>query len=150
VDLQNRATSSEKEPTQARLSLVEDQIRKCTVTNPTAGTVLTKYAERYEFATPGKPLYRIADLEKMTLRAYITGDQLGNVKLNQPVRVFVDSGPDSFRELSGTLTWVSDEAEFTPKTIQTKDERANLVYAVKVRVPNDGSLKIGMYAEVTF
>jgi HlyD family secretion protein len=112
--------------------------------------VLTKYAERYEFATPGKPLYRIADLEKMTLRAYITGDQLGNVKLNQPVRVFVDSGPDSFRELSGTLTWVSDEAEFTPKTIQTKDERANLVYAVKVRVPNDGSLKIGMYAEVTF
>lgn len=150
VDLQNRATTSEREPTQARLSLVEDQIRKCTVQNPIEGTVLTKYAERYEFATPGKPLYRIADLREMTLRAYITGDQLGRVKLNQATRVFIDDGPTAFREMSGTLTWVSDEAEFTPKTIQTKDERENLVYAIKIRVPNDGLLKIGMYAEVAF
>lgn len=150
VDLQNRATSSEREPTRARMSLVEDQIRKCTVVNPIAGTVLTKYAEQYEFAKPGTPLYRIADLNEMVLRAYITGDQLGNVKLNQPVRVFIDDSAKTFRELSGTLVWVSDKAEFTPKTIQTKEERANLVYAVKIRVPNDGALKIGMYAEVTF
>ncbi len=150
VALQNRATSSERQPTQARIAEIDEQISKCKVVNPIAGTVLTKYAEQYEFATPGKPLYRIADLTNIILRAYITGDQLGSVKLDQPVRVFIDSGADSFRELPGTLVWVSDKAEFTPKTIQTKSERSNLVYAVKIRVPNDGSLKIGMYAEVSF
>jgi len=150
VVLQNRATSSERTPTQARIATIDEQITKCKVVNPVAGTVLTKYAEQFEFATPGKPLYRIADLRNITLRAYITGDQLGAVKLGQAVRVFVDAGADAFRELEGKLVWVSDKAEFTPKTIQTKSERSNLVYAVKVRVPNDGTLKIGMYAEVTF
>ena len=150
VALQNRATTSEHEPLQVRISQIEDQIKKCNVVNPLAGTVLTKYAEQYEFATPGKPLYRIADLDVITLRAYITGDQLGQVKLNQPVKVFIDDGAKAFRELKGTLVWVSDEAEFTPKTIQTKDERSNLVYAAKVHVPNDGTLKIGMYGEVSF
>jgi HlyD family secretion protein len=150
VALQNRATESERSPTQARVAAIEDQIGKCKVRNPIAGTVLTKYAEQYEFASPGKPLYRIADLSTITLRAYITGDQLPQVKLNQPVRVFVDAGEKAFRELKGTLVWVSNEAEFTPKTIQTKSERSNLVYAVKVRVENDGSLKIGMYAEASF
>lgn len=150
VALQNRATESERSPTQARIAAIEDQIERCKVRNPIAGTVLTKYAEQYEFATPGKPLYRIADLRTITLRAYITGDQLAQVKLNQPVRVFVDAGEKAFRELKGTLVWVSEEAEFTPKTIQTKSERSNLVYAVKVRVENDGSLKIGMYAEASF
>jgi HlyD family secretion protein len=150
VALQNRATESERSPTQARIAAIEDQIGKCKVRNPIAGTVLTKYAEQYEYATPGKPLYRIADLSTITLRAYITGDQLAQVKLNQPVRVFVDAGEKAFRELKGILVWVSDEAEFTPKTIQTKSERSNLVYAVKVRVENDGSLKIGMYAEASF
>jgi HlyD family secretion protein len=150
VGLQNRAIESERTPTQARIAEIEDQIKKCKVVNPTAGTVLTKYAEQFEFATPGKPLYRIADLSSITLRAYITGDQLPQVKLNQKVKVFIDAGADGFRELPGTLVWVSDKAEFTPKTIQTKSERSNLVYAVKVRVKNDGSLKIGMYGEVSF
>jgi HlyD family secretion protein len=150
VALQNRATQSERSPTQAHIAAIDDQIEKCKVRNPIAGTVLTKYAERYEFATPGKPLYRIADLGTITLRAYITGDQLAQVKLNQPVRVFVDAGAKAFRELKGTLVWVSEQAEFTPKTIQTKSERSNLVYAIKVRLENDGSLKIGMYAEVSF
>ena len=150
VALQNRAVESEREPLQVRISQIDDQIKKCSVVNPISGTVLTKYAEQYEFATPGKPLYRIADLTVITLRAYITGDQLAQIKINQPVKVYVDDGPKAFRKLSGTLVWVSDEAEFTPKTIQTKDERSNLVYATKVSVPNDGTLKIGMYGEVSF
>ena len=150
VDLQNRAVESEREPTKARIAELDDQIRKCKVVNPIAGTVLTKYAEQFEFAAPGKPLYRIADLSNIELRAYITGDQLPQVKLNQPVRVFIDDGQNAFRELPGTLIWVSDKAEFTPKTIQTKSERSNLVYAVKIRVESDGSPKIGMYAEVSF
>ncbi|MFM2416397.1 MAG: hypothetical protein RL385_1120 [Pseudomonadota bacterium] len=150
VALQNRATRSEVEPTEARIAEIEEKIRKCKIENPSAGTVLTKYAEQFEYATPGKPLYRIADLSNILLRAYITGNQLGSVKLNQPVRVYIDSGPEAFRELAGTLIWVAEKAEFTPKTIQTKNERANLVYAVKIRVPNDGTLKIGMYAEVAF
>lgn len=148
VDLRNRATTSERTPTQARAAEIEDQIEKCKVENPLDGTVLTKYAEQFEFATPGKPLYRIADLSTMTLRAYVTGDQLPDIKLNQSVHVFLDEGKEAYRELPGTLVWVSDKAEFTPKTIQTKSERSNLVYAVKIRVPNDGTLKIGMYAEV--
>jgi HlyD family secretion protein len=147
----NRATSSARGPTQAQVAQIDDQIRKCKVRNPMDGTVLTKYAEKYEFATPGKPLYKIADLKTLVLRAYITADQLGNIKLNQAVRVFIDAGPDDYRELEGTLIWISDKAEFTPKTIQTKDERSNLVYSIKIRVANDdGSLKIGMYAEVSF
>ncbi len=150
VALQNRATESERSPTQARIAAIDDQIKKCKVINPIAGTVLTKYAEQYEFATPGKPLYRIADLSHIELRAYITGDQLAQVKLNQKVRVFIDAGEKAYRELPGTLTWVSDKAEFTPKTIQTKSERSNLVYAIKIRVQNDGTLKLGMYAEVSF
>jgi HlyD family secretion protein len=150
VALQNRATESERSPTEARIASIEDQITKCQVRNPVAGTVLTKYAEQFEFATPGKPLYRIADLDNIELRAYVTGDQLPRIKLNQPVRVFIDAGRSAFRELPGTLVWVADKAEFTPKTIQTKSERSNLVYAVKIRVKNDGSLKIGMYAEVSF
>lgn len=149
VDEQNRATTSERQPTRARMDQIDDQIRKCKVVNPIAGTVLTKYTEQFEFATPGKPLYRIADMSRIELRAYITGDQLSKIKLNQPVRVFVDENADSYRELPGTLIWVSEKAEFTPKTIQTKSERSNLVYPIRIRVANDGSLKIGMYAEVS-
>ncbi len=149
VALQNRASQSARVPTQARAAQIDDQIQKCTVLNPIAGTVLTKYTEQYEFAVPGKPLYKIADLSTLILRAYITGDQLSSVKLRQSIRVFVDSGPDSFHEMSGTLIWISSKAEFTPKTIQTKTERSNLVYPVKIKVPNDGSLKIGMYAEIS-
>ncbi len=148
VALQNRATSSARAPIQAQRAQIDDQIRKCTVKNPIDGTVLTKYAEQFEFATPGKPLYKIADLNNLVVRAYVTGDQLGQIKLNQTAQVFIDDGAEAYRELPGTLIWVSEKAEFTPKTIQTKSERSNLVYAVKIRVPNDGTLKIGMYAEV--
>ena len=150
IRLQNRAIGSENQPIQARVAQIDDQITKCSVINPSAGTVLVKYAEENEFASPGKALYKIGALDTMILRAYLTGDQLGNVKIGQDVRVFFDAGADATREMSGKLIWVADKAEFTPKTIQTKDERANLVYAIKLRVPNDGSLKIGMYGEVKF
>lgn len=132
----------------AQLLELNDQLRKCVITNSVKGTVLTKYAEPYEIATIGKPLYRIADLSTIILRAYITGDQLQQVKIGQTVQVFTDDGKGSYRETPGVITWINDKAEFTPKTIQTKNERANLVYAIKVSVKNDGSLKIGMYGEV--
>lgn len=150
AELQNRAIGSESGPMKARISQIDDQIARCQVVNPVEGTVLVKYAERNEFAAPGKPLYKIADLRVMTLRAYATGAQLRSVKPGQVVRVLVDAGTKTSHELQGTVAWISDKAEFTPKTIQTKDERANLVYALKIRIPNDGALKIGMYAEVKF
>ena len=132
----------------AQLMEVNDQLKKCTITNPLKGTVLSKYAEQFEMAAAGKPLYKIADLSSIILRAYITGDQLSQVKLDQKVKVFTDDGKDGFKETEGIVTWINDKAEFTPKTIQTKNERANLVYAVKVKVRNDGSYKIGMYGEI--
>ena len=103
-----------------------------------------------EVTAAGKALYKIADVSVITLRAYITGTQLSQIKLNQQVKVLVDSNANKFREYPGVITWISDKAEFTPKTIQTKDERANLVYAIKIHVKNDGLLKIGMYGEVKF
>ena len=132
----------------AQLMEVNDQLKKCTITNPLKGTVLSKYAEQFEMAAAGKPLYKIADLSSIILRAYITGDQLSQVKLDQKVKVFTDDGKGGFKETEGIVTWINDKAEFTPKTIQTKNERANLVYAVKVKVRNDGSYKIGMYGEI--
>jgi HlyD family secretion protein len=134
----------------AQIALIQDQLRKCTLTNPVSGTVLTKYAMQDEVTGPGKPLYKIADLSVLSLRAYVSGAQLPALKLGQAVMVFVDADAGSYKEYGGTVTWISDKAEFTPKTIQTKEERANLVYAVKVNVPNDGYLKIGMYGEVKF
>jgi HlyD family secretion protein len=133
-----------------QLREVKDQLEKCKITNPVNGTVLSKYAEPYEMTSAGRPLYKIADLSSMTLRAYITGDQLPIVKLDQEVKVLTDDGQRGYKEATGTVTWVSDKAEFTPKTIHTKNERANLVYAIKVRVPNDGTYKIGMYGEIRF
>ncbi|MBP6287025.1 MAG: HlyD family efflux transporter periplasmic adaptor subunit [Ferruginibacter sp.] len=150
VAIQNRGILSEKIPMEKRVAQIQDQLDKTTIRNPVAGTVLTKYARQNEFTATGKALYRIADLSTMKLRAYITGDQLAQVKLNQPVKVKVDDGKGKYRELPGTISWISDKAEFTPKTIQTKEERANLVYAVKINVKNDGYLKIGMYGEVVF
>mgnify|MGYP001557248242 CR=1 FL=1 len=129
---------------------INDKIQKSNIVNPIAGTVITKYAEEGELTSAGKALYEIADLSEMTLRAYISGTQLSQVKLNQTVQVFVDNGADKYKEMNGIVTWISDKAEFTPKTIQTKDERANLVYAIKIKVKNDGYLKIGMYGEVSF
>jgi len=141
---------SETPPLIAQVEQIEDQINKSIIKNPIDGTVLTRYAKQDEITSNGKALYKIADLSEMILRAYINGDQLGQVKLDQKVRVFVDKGDGDQKELEGEIYWVSSKAEFTPKTIQTKDERANLVYAIKVRVKNDGYLKIGMYGEVKF
>ena len=150
VATQNRGILSESKPLQKRAEQIQEQLNKTNITNPVNGTVITKYAETGEITSNGKPLYKIADLSTLNLRAYVTGDQLPQIKLGQQVTVFVDSGAKKYRKLPGTVTWVSDKAEFTPKTIQTKDERANLVYAMKVRVKNDGYLKIGMYGEVRF
>ena len=150
VAIQNRGILSEKDPMQKKIAQIQDQLDKTIIRNPVSGTVLTKYADANEFTATGKALYKIADLGTMKLRAYITGNQLAQVKLNQAVKVMVDDGKGGFKELKGTISWISDKAEFTPKTIQTKDERANLVYAMKVNVVNDGYLKIGMYGEVKF
>jgi HlyD family secretion protein len=150
VAIQNRGILSEKDPMQKKVAQIQDQLDKTTIKNPVTGTVLTKYADANEFTATGKALYKIADLSTMKLRVYITGNQLALVKLNQVIKVFVDNGKGGYKELKGTISWISDKAEFTPKTIQTKDERANLVYAMKVNVINDGYLKIGMYGEVQF
>ncbi len=145
---QNRSILSEKNPLQKQVAQLSEQLSKANIVNPINGTVLTKYAEAGEVTAAGKALYKIADITYLNLRAYITGTQLSTVKLNQPVKVYIDSGAKKYREYAGTIIWISDKAEFTPKTIQTKDERANLVYAIKVKVKNDGYLKIGMYGEV--
>jgi len=145
---QNRTVMSEKEPLTVRVAQLDDQIQRAVVTNPVKGTVLAKYAQSGEMTAVGKALYKIASLDTLRLQAYITGDQLAVVKLNQAVTVSVDDGKGAFRAYPGKVTWVSSKAEFTPKTIQTKEERANLVYAVKIDVKNDGYLKLGMYGEV--
>lgn len=133
-----------------QMSMVQDQLRRCTIVNPVDGTVLTKYTMQNEMTLPGKALYKIADLSTLILRAYVSGEQLPQFKLGQSVTVLVDAPDDAYKNYTGTITWVSDRAEFTPKTIQTKDERANLVYAIKISVKNDGYLKLGMYGEVLF
>lgn len=148
INTQNRAVLSEAAPLQKRIAQLKDQEKKAVIINPITGTVISKYAERGEVTSAGKALYKIADLSTLTLRAYITGTQLSQIKLNQPVQVFIDSGANNYRAYNGVAYWISDKAEFTPKTIQTKEERANLVYAVKIKVKNDGLLKIGMYGEV--
>jgi len=150
VAIQNRGILSEKDPMEKKVAQIQDLLNKTKIINPINGTVLTKYAAVNEYAVTGKPIYKIADLTMMKLRAYITGDQLAAVKLNQQVKVLVDDGKGKYRELPGIITWISGKAEFTPKTIQTKEERAHLVYAIKINVKNDGYLKIGMYGEVIF
>ena len=129
---------------------LDDQLQKSRIVNPQAGTVLVKYAEPGEVTAAGKPLYKIADTDLLYLRAYITSDQLSTLKQGQTVRVFADYGENDRREYPGTITWISDKSEFTPKGIQTKDERANLVYAIKIAVKNDGYLQIGQYGETVF
>lgn len=133
-----------------RIASVEDQLAKCRIVNPVSGTVLTNYTEPHEMATVGRPLYKIADLSTVNLRAYMTADEFDSLRLNQPVTVRADDGKRGFRRYPGIVAWISDKAEFTPKTIQTRDERTQLVYALKIRVKNDGYLKIGMYGEVSF
>lgn len=148
LSIQSNNISQQVNPLLVQIEQTNDQLAKCRIVNAVNGTVLTKYVETNEMATAGKPLYKIADLSTMVLRAYVTGDQFAVLKLNQQVTVLVDSADNQYKEYPGTIEWISNKAEFTPKTIQTKDERANLVYAIKVRVKNDGLLKIGMYADV--
>ena len=148
IGTQNRSILSEADPLKKRVAQLQDQVQRANIINPVGGTVITKFAEQGEFTSTGKALYKIADLSYLNLRAYLTGTQLPRIKLGQTVKVMIDEGAKKYKEYSGTITWVSDKAEFTPKTIQTKEERANLVYAIKVKVKNDGYLKIGMYGEV--
>lgn len=148
LSISTTGINEEAKALQVQVEQVVDQISKSNIVNKADGTVLTKYTETGEMATIGKPLYKIADLSTIILRVYITGEQLPAVKLGQTVKVFVDAANGDYKEYAGKLEWISDKAEFTPKTIQTKTERANLVYAVKVKVKNDGYLKIGMYGEI--
>lgn len=148
IATQNRGILSEAEPMRKRIAQLKDQAGRANIINPVNGTVITKYAEQGEITSSGKALYKIADLSSLNLRAYVTGVQLPKIKLGQAVKVMIDEGKKKYKEYNGAIVWISDKAEFTPKTIQTKEERANLVYAIKVKVPNDGYLKIGMYGEV--
>jgi len=134
----------------AQLAVLQDQLKRCKLVNPVQGTVLSKYARANEITGVGKALYKIANLDTLVLRAYLSGSQLSQVKLGQQLEVLVDADKDTYKTYPGTIDWISDKAEFTPKTIQTKDERANLVYAIKINVKNDGFLKLGMYGEVKF
>lgn len=159
VASQNRAAGSQAASVKSQskaigsqMAQVDELINDATITTPRTGTILQRYAEAGEYAMPGKPLFKIADLNEMFLRAYITADQYADLRLGQKVRVCVDGEtPEGQpRSYEGTVTWIAQKAEFTPKTIQTKDERANLVYAIKIKVKNDGRLKIGMYGDVEF
>lgn len=143
--LANQSTSIE-----AQLAQLDDQIDNSLIVSPIKGVVLTKYAEQGEYASPGRALFKVADVKRMKLRAYITAGQLTSLKIGQKVKVYADQGDSGRKEYEGTVTWISDKAEFTPKTIQTRDERANLVYAVKIDVSNDGLIKRGMYGDVKF
>jgi HlyD family secretion protein len=147
VETQNAPIVNEAKNIEIQIQQIEDQLKKSIIKNPVKGTVLVKYSEPHEITAFGKPLYKIADLEEMTLRVYISENQLTFVKLGQQVTVKVDSG-EEMKSYEGKISWISDTAEFTPKIIQTKEERVNLVYATKVLVKNDGSLKIGMPAEM--
>ncbi len=131
-----------------QIEQLRDMLRKCHVAVPVSGTVLEKYAECGEYVATGKPLFRVADTQHMYLRAYVTSAQLQDIRLGQQVKVFADYGDRQRKEYDGTVSWISSRSEFTPKTILTDDERADLVYAVKIAVKNDGYIKIGMYGEV--
>ena len=143
-----RALDKQTAAADVQIDQLRDMLRKCHVVTPVKGTVLEKYVERGEFVNVGKPLFKIADTEAMHLRAYLTSAQLQHIKLGQQVKVFADYGAGQRKEYDGTISWISSRSEFTPKTILTDDERADLVYAVKVAVKNDGFVKIGMYGEL--
>ncbi len=147
VEIKNAPVVNELKSVDVQLKQVEDQLQKSIITNPVNGTVLVKYAEPNEITSFGKPLYKIADLSTMQLRVYVSETQLSGVKIGQEVTVKID-GSETMKNFAGSISWIASEAEFTPKIIQTKEERVNLVYAVKVDVINDGSLKIGMPAEM--
>lgn len=132
----------------AQIGQVDDMMRQAVITSPINGVILSKYAEAGEIAVPGRALFKVADVSDMKLRAYVTADLLTGLKIGQKVKVYADQGADGRKEYEGTVSWISSEAEFTPKTIQTRDERSNLVYAIKITVRNDGLIKRGMYGDV--
>lgn len=146
----NSSIASQAEGIRATQAQTDDQISNAIITSPITGTVMTKYAERGEYAIPGKPLFKVSDVKAMKLRAYVTAPQLTTLKIGQKVTVYADYGEEDSKAYEGMVEWISDKAEFTPKTIQTRDERANLVYAVKISVSNDGLIKRGMYGNVKF
>jgi HlyD family secretion protein len=151
TSIANRAILAEKGPLLAKQDLIEEQISRAKIINPVNGTVLTKMAEQYELVGMGTPLYRIGQLDTMIFKFYASSHQLQDLKVGQAVEILIDKGQDDFTSLNGTISWIAEEAEFTPKTIQTKEDRVNLVYAVKALVPNpNGTLKIGMPGEVNF
>ena len=143
-----RSLDRQMAATDVQVNQLQDQLQKCHIVTPTAGTVLEKYVERGEFVAIGKPLFKVADTRQMFMCAYFTSSQLMDIKVGQPVTVYADFGDGQKRDYEGTITWISSRSEFTPKTILTDDERADLVYAVKVAFQNDGYVKIGMYGEV--
>ena len=144
------ALSKQMAATEVQIDQLRDQLRKCHITAPLKGIVLEKYAERGEFVAVGKPMFKMADMEEVYIRAYVTSAQLQDIRTGQQVKVFADYGNGQKKEYDGVVSWISSRSEFTPKTILTDDERADLVYALKVRVKNDGYIKIGMYGEVKF
>ena len=148
LNTQLTTLNSQMSATDVQTSQLRDQLQKCHIKSPAAGTVLEKYVERGEFVSPGKPLFKMGEVKQMFLRAYVTSAQLQNIKIGQAVKVFADYGNGQKKEYGGTISWISSRSEFTPKTIVTDDERADLVYAVKIAVKNDGYIKIGMYGEV--
>ena len=157
LDAQISSVNTQLSTINSQLSTVEvqvdqllDQLRKCHIQSPIDGTVLEKYVEQGEFVATGKPLFKVADTENMFIRAYVTSAQLQNIKVGQKAKVFADYGDGQKKEYEGTVSWISSRSEFTPKTILTDDERADLVYALKVAIKNDGYVKIGMYGEVKF
>ncbi|MBR2101831.1 MAG: HlyD family efflux transporter periplasmic adaptor subunit [Prevotella sp.] len=150
LDTQLRTLNSQQSSVDVQVSQLRDQLRKCHIYAPITGTVLEKYVEQGEFVSTGKPLFKMADTENMFIRAYVTSAQLQNIKVGQKATVFADYGDGQKKEYAGTVTWISSRSEFTPKTILTDDERADLVYALKVAVKSDGYIKIGMYGEVKF
>ena len=133
-----------------QIAQIDDKLAKCRISSPVSGTVLTKYAEAGEFVAAGRPLFKVADLDRVYLRAYVTSAQLSEIKIGQQVKVYSDYGKGYSKEYPGTVTWISSQSEFTPKNIQTDDERRNLVYAIKVAVGNDGLIKLGMYGGIVF
>ncbi|MBO4871454.1 MAG: HlyD family efflux transporter periplasmic adaptor subunit [Muribaculaceae bacterium] len=150
VSTANQSLSGQSSSMNAQRAQLNDQISNSIITSPIDGTILSKYAQEGEFAAPGRALFKVGNLKQMRLRAYVTADQLTKIKMGQKVKVFADQGTSDRKEYAGEVVWISDKAEFTPKTIQTRDERANLVYAIKIAIENDGLIKRGMYGDVKF
>ena len=148
VSTANQSIDGQSAGFDAQIGQVDDMMQQAVITSPIDGIILSKYAEAGEFAVPGRALFKVADVSDMKLRAYVTADQLTGLKIGQKVKVYADQGENGRKEYDGTVSWISSEAEFTPKTIQTRDERSNLVYAIKITVHNDGLIKRGMYGDV--